>query len=402
MTQTPRQGDSAARKQKQLTPDDTIVPLIPGWARTYSQAVLIAAAGAIVSGGVIGLRDGASWGWALILAASVAAAGIWGWDYLRRVRGRQEELDRQLIEQSEFPLIDVMSGDEFEWYCTRVLPVLGYRNFVKIGGPNDGGVDILATDRDGIDVAIQCKRRKRSVGPWAVREVAGAVAGGRHAHRHPVLMTNALVTPRGRKAAEEAGVRLIARQELVHAIWQLKTKTHPETILDCSGDATPDSVGPDTPSKVLPETMVTLGIAACGTVTVLVVVLHAVLVPPRPAAAAPAVRVTETAPAAHLSNSASQPGPAEVVREYYAAISRHDWPSVWRLGGRNLGRGPYATYRGMVAGYADTIRDTLTAVHTSRHTVSGQFLAYQAGGVIVPYRFTFVVRNGVIISGHAK
>ena len=76
MTQTPRQGDSAARKQKQLPPDDTIVPLIPGWARTYSQAVLIAAAGAIVSGGVIGLRDGASWGWALILAASVAAGKV--------------------------------------------------------------------------------------------------------------------------------------------------------------------------------------------------------------------------------------------------------------------------------------------------------------------------------------
>jgi hypothetical protein len=273
---------------------------------------------------------------------------------------------------------------------------------VKIGGRDDGGVDILSTNKDSIDVAIQCKRRKLSVGPWAIREVAGAVAGGRHARRRPVLMTNAPVTPRRRKTAEEAGVRVIARKELVHAIWQLKNKAHTDIILDCFGEAAGDYARPAMPSKLLPETMVTLGIASCGIATVLVVVLHAVLAAPRPAAASPTVHVTATAPAAHLSDSASQPRPAEVVREYYAAISRHDWPSVWRLGGRNLGRGSYATYSGMAAGYKGTIRDTLTTLHTSGNTVSGRFLAYQTGGVTVPYRFTFMVHNGVIISGKAE
>lgn len=90
------------------------------------------------------------------------------------------------------------------------------------------------------------------------------------------------------------------------------------------------------------------------------------------------------------------------MREYYAAISRHDWPSVWRLGGRDLGRGPYATYSGMVAGYKDTIRDVLIAAHADGNTVSGRFLAYQTEGVIRPYQFTFVVRNGVIVSGQAE
>jgi hypothetical protein len=80
MTQTAHQGDSTPPKQKQLILDDTIVPLIPGWAGTGGPALLIAGAVCLVSAGVIGLRDGASWGWALILAAAVAAAEIWGWD----------------------------------------------------------------------------------------------------------------------------------------------------------------------------------------------------------------------------------------------------------------------------------------------------------------------------------
>jgi hypothetical protein len=111
--------------------------------------------------------------------------------------------------------------------------------------------------------------------------------------------------------------------------------------------------------------------------------------PARPAAASPS-RGT----AAHL-----EPAPRQVVRAFYAAISRHDWPQVWRLGGRNLGYGPYATYRGMIAGYAGTIRDQLTDLRVRGSAVTGHFLAYHVGGQVRAYRFGYVVRDGAIVSG---
>jgi hypothetical protein len=56
----------------------------------------------------------------------------------------------------------------------------------------------------------------------------------------------------------------------------------------------------------------------------------------------------------------------------------------------------------MVSGYQGTIRDVLTEVHATGDTVTGRFLAYQAGGVIRPYQFTYAVRDGVIVSGQQR
>jgi hypothetical protein len=75
---------------------------------------------------------------------------------------------------------------------------------------------------------------------------------------------------------------------------------------------------------------------------------------------------------------------------------------VWRLGGRNLGYGPYATYPGMVTGYARTVRDSLTALHVTGDTVSGSFRAYQSDGTVRSYQFSYVVRGGAIVAGHQQ
>jgi hypothetical protein len=99
--------------------------------------------------------------------------------------------------------------------------------------------------------------------------------------------------------------------------------------------------------------------------------------PTRPSAAAAATRN-------------AVPAPGAVVSEFFAAISRHDWPEVWRLGGKNLGYGPYASYSGMVSGYRGTIRDTLISIRTAGQTVSGQFRAYEAGGSVRTYEFTYI------------
>ena len=93
--------------------------------------------------------------------------------------------------------------------------------------------------------------------------------------------------------------------------------------------------------------------------------------------------------------------PREVALAYLAAISRHDWPEVWRLGGDNVGHGQYATYAGMVAGYAGTVKDVPLPLKVAGRTVSGHFLAYESDGEIRTYAFTYVIRNGVIVHATA-
>jgi hypothetical protein len=96
----------------------------------------------------------------------------------------------------------------------------------------------------------------------------------------------------------------------------------------------------------------------------------------------------------------ASPAPTVVVREFFAAINRHRWREVWQLGGRNLGYGPYASYRGMISGYRLTARDVLLALNARGDSVSGRFLAYETTGAIQHYRFRYIVRGGTIVTGH--
>lgn len=104
-------------------------------------------------------------------------------------------------------------------------------------------------------------------------------------------------------------------------------------------------------------------------------------------------------------HAVSQVSSQAVVEAFFTAISDHNWPRVWHLGGEHLGKGIYGTYNGMISGYRCTTRDALAASRTtSGDTVSGSFLAYEAHGTrkaVQHYAFSYVVRRGVIVSGHA-
>jgi hypothetical protein len=56
----------------------------------------------------------------------------------------------------------------------------------------------------------------------------------------------------------------------------------------------------------------------------------------------------------------------------------------------------------MISGYRGTIRDVLTEIRATGDTVTGRFVAYQSGGAARPYLYTYVVRNGVIVSGRQQ
>ena len=67
---------------------------------------------------------------------------------------------------------------------------------------------------DGTPVAVQCKRKKTSIGPGVIRELLGATTSGMHKGRRGILMTNAEVTPGARAYAEENGITVIDRAAL--------------------------------------------------------------------------------------------------------------------------------------------------------------------------------------------
>jgi hypothetical protein len=91
------------------------------------------------------------------------------------------------------------------------------------------------------------------------------------------------------------------------------------------------------------------------------------------------------------------PGPRAVVLAYIAAINAHQWHRVWDLGGRNLS----PSYQAMVAGYRLTAHDELTSVTVHGATVAADLSARETTGVVQHYRMHYVVRDGVIVAGHA-
>lgn len=105
-------------------------------------------------------------------------------------------------------------------------------------------------------------------------------------------------------------------------------------------------------------------------------------------------------------SAASEVSGQAAVEAFFTAISDHNWPRVWHLGGKNLGTGIYRTYSGMISGYRCTTRDVLNASPTtSGEVVSGSFMAYEADGTkkaVQRFAFRYVVRRGVIISGIAS
>jgi hypothetical protein len=119
--------------------------------------------------------------------------------------------------------------------------------------------------------------------------------------------------------------------------------------------------------------------------------------------AAAAAVVLLLASASHASATSSRTPdrvqasrPAAVAQAYYAAVDQRDWPRAWQLaGGKSRDYGT-AAYRQWVGGYSCTVRD-----HVTRITVKGNSLlvfvrALETGGVTQDYKFSYVVRHGVL------
>ena len=383
-------------------------------------------------------------GWLVTGAAFAACLAAAGW----LVRGRRREL-ALTAPDLELAAVDRMTPRQFTLFCAALLRALGYQ---RVGpsrarrGERGDLTDLVGLDPGGAPVVIRCLRQQDPVDAAAVSALRAAVASGRHAGRAATLVTTARLAADARALADDSisrgddppyppgrvrwranrighagGAALTVADRAVLRHWMEQARAR-------VADAGPPPRGV---AGLRRDTAVLAGVIACAVVAVAAVAVLggpggtsrggttasaaglAGAAPgsasglssasPAPSASPSPPRSGPASPSAHRSPSAtpaSDPAdPRQVVRAFYAAISRHDWPRVWRLGGRNLGYGPYASYRGMVAGYAGTVRDEVTDLRASGNQVSGHFRAYHRDGRVRTYRFGYLVRGGVIASG---
>jgi restriction system protein len=144
----------------------------------------------------------------LVVAAVIAALLTVAWI------GHSREVKRKALARSLEPaVVDQMSGTQFEHLVADLMSRSGYRHVQVIGGPGDGGVDILAAAADGRPLAVQTKRFLGTVGSPEVRNLIGAVQH-EHRGRWPMLVTSGTLTAPAWKVAQAAGVFVVQRDGL--------------------------------------------------------------------------------------------------------------------------------------------------------------------------------------------
>ncbi len=131
---------------------------------------------------------------------------------LKRLRKRINRIidGYQPVSQSRTDDEDLLTGQEYEVYCKRILEDAGWY-VVLTPGSGDQGADIIAEKEDR-RVVIQCKFYKGPVGNKAVQE-AYAAAGIQDAH-YAAVTTNSIFTKSARQLAHKNNVVLMHHEDL--------------------------------------------------------------------------------------------------------------------------------------------------------------------------------------------
>lgn len=109
-----------------------------------------------------------------------------------------------------------MGPDEFENYIAELFFRLGYKTR-RVGGPNDGGIDVVIK-KDGVKSYVQCKKFLTSEVPvGAVRDFYGAIADNLSEGKGYFVTTNRF-TPAAKEFAESRKIELVDRYKLVRYV----------------------------------------------------------------------------------------------------------------------------------------------------------------------------------------
>jgi len=386
--------------QQQVAEADT-VPLLTAWIKEWgSLALIVGGAPALVV--LVTLTANHEGDDALALASAVAAAivTLLGYSYVRRRKAHRKWRRQELRAALEIARVGEMTWQQFEIHCKPLFEALAYTYVRKTSNvPGLKAVDFTAIDPQGNLVVIECKHWNHSVGVKEVRDLIGKTAYGVYKGRAAILITSSEVTRGAREAADEVGITIVDRGLL--ARWLAEAVERLEKAEQDRGR--PAASGFTGYLRTRSGEAKATAVILTGALLVVLFVVAQIATQARPAAAgfAPVPAISKThrpvsKPMAALAASASK-NPAGVVKAFLAAISKHDWPEVWNLGGKYIGQVPYASYIGMISGYDGTIRDVPVILKTAGQTVSGQFLAYESDGDVRVYAASYVVRGGVII-----
>ena len=142
----------------------------------------------------------------------------WRTEYNRRYQAKKRddpagtEDDDEEVLDSESKWTEQLLGvllelapDAFERLAQRILREAGFRNVEVLGKSGDGGIDGVGVYRVSLvsfRVFFQCKRYRHPVGPGAVRDFRGAMAGR---GEKGLLITTATFTPSAREEANRDG-----------------------------------------------------------------------------------------------------------------------------------------------------------------------------------------------------
>lgn len=173
----------------------------------------------------------------LVLVVVVVAIAVFIGHQLSRHQ-RQADRDR-LLRESELAVADAMTGPQFEKYMADLLKFRGLQDVRVVGGAGDGGIDILARDSTGVQIACQCKRQVANVSVAVIRQLIGSV---NHEHRGkiPYLVTTAMLTRPAQDLARQAGVHVIDRPLL--STWMAEARS--QLTAAATGTALPAAGNP--------------------------------------------------------------------------------------------------------------------------------------------------------------
>lgn len=115
----------------------------------------------------------------------------------------------------ELATIELMSGLDFEVYCSKLLNSIGFSEIKVTSGSGDQGIDILC--RNGrIKYGFQCKKYSKPVGNKSIQEVlAGKVY---YTLDRAVVITNSFFTKSAKDLAAQANIELWDRETLEELI----------------------------------------------------------------------------------------------------------------------------------------------------------------------------------------
>lgn len=152
--------------------------------------------------------------WNALIIAIIVYVGIYGVYEILDFKKRKK------LAQSGISDIDTMDGFQFEHYLVELFKKYNYKA-VRTQDTSDYGADLILK-KDDQKIVVQAKRHAQNVGIKAVQEVLGAKSF--YKADEAWVVANSHYTKSAKELANECGVRLVDRNELVAMLMKLQNK----------------------------------------------------------------------------------------------------------------------------------------------------------------------------------